>query len=112
MFGRMARFLLVIAVLLAQQTALAHQYWHAAKATVSADAKTPKGDRLCGLHDLLGTVLGVASGAAQAPAFLAVGEPRAPPSSAPGGPVSPAFPPAVREPALLSRHSRDPPFSS
>jgi hypothetical protein len=101
MFGRMARFLLVIAVLLAQQTALAHQYWHAAKATVSADAKTPKGERLCGLHDLLGTVLGVASGAAQAPAFLALGEPD-----------FTAVATAVREPALLSRHSRDPPFSS
>jgi hypothetical protein len=101
MFGRMARFLLVIAVLLAQQTALAPQYWHAAKATVSADAKTPKGDRLCGLHDLLGTVLGVASGAAQAPALLALGEPDFTAAAS-----------AVREAALLSPHSRDPPFSS
>jgi hypothetical protein len=59
MLGRLGRFLLVAAVLLAQQTALAHQYWHAAKATVSADgSKAPKGDRLCDLHDLLGTVLG------------------------------------------------------
>src|SRR5690349_297023 len=101
MSGRLGRFLLVIAVLLAQQTALAHQYWHAAKATVSADAKAPKGDRLCGLHDLFGTVLGVASGAAQAPAFLALGEPGF--TAAASG---------VREAALLSPHSRDPPFSS
>ena len=101
MFGRLGRLLLVIAVLLAQQTALAHQYWHAAKATVSADAKTPKGDRLCDLHDLLGTVLGVASGAAQAPAFLALDEP---------GFITAAA--TVREAALFSSHSRDPPSSS
>ena len=101
MFGRLGRLLLVIAVLLAQQTALAHQYWHAAKATVSADAKPPKGDRLCDLHDLLGTVLGVASGALQAPAFLARDEPDF--TAAASG---------VGEAALLSFHSRDPPFSS
>jgi hypothetical protein len=101
MFGRLGRLLLVIAVLLAQQTALAHQYWHAAKATVSADAKTPKGDRLCGLHDLLGTVLGVASGAAPAPVLLALGEADFTPTGA-----------AVREAARFAPHSRDPPLIS
>ena len=101
MFGRLGRCLLIIAVLLAQQTALAHQYWHAAKATVSADAKTPKGDGLCDLHNLLGTVLGVASGAAQTPAFLALDEPDFITAAA-----------AVREAALLARHSRDPPLGS
>jgi len=101
MFGRLGRLLLIIAVLLAQQTALAHQYWHAAKATVSADAKTPKGDRLCDLHDLLGTVLGIASGAAQGPAFLALAEPGFTAAAA-----------AVRDAALLSPHSRDPPLVS
>ena len=101
MFGRLGRCLLIIAVLLAQQTALAHQYWHAAKATVSADAKMPKGDGLCDLHDLLGTVLGVASGAAQAPIFLALAEP---------GFIAAAA--AVRETALLAAHSRDPPVTS
>jgi hypothetical protein len=102
MLGRLGRLLLVIAVLLAQQTALAHQYWHAAKATVSADAKqAPKGDRLCDLHDLLGTVLGVASAMTAAPAFLALGEPD-----------FTAWAAAVREAALLAHHSRDPPSSS
>ena len=59
------RVFLVFAVLLAQQAALAHQYWHASKAAVAADGTTPaKGDGLCDLHDLLGTVLGVATGPA------------------------------------------------
>ena len=102
MLGRLGRFLLVVAVLLAQQTALAHQYWHAAKATVSADAKkAPKGDRLCDLHDLLGTVLGVASGAAQGPALLALGEPDFTAARA-----------TVREATRLAPHSRDPPLIS
>ena len=102
MLGRLGRFLLIFAVLLAQQTALAHQYWHAAKATVSADAKnTPKGDRLCDLHDLLGTVLGVASGKAPAPAIVALGEPSFAAQAA-----------AILEAAPLAPHSRDPPLIS
>ena len=102
MLARLGRFLLILAVLLAQQTALAHQYWHASTASLSADAKkAPKGDRLCDLHDLLGTVLGVASGAAQTPAFLALSEPGFTAISA-----------AVRESLLLTPHSRDPPLIS
>ena len=58
------RLLLVCAVLLAQQTALAHDYWHAASAGAGFSQKAPKSDKLCDLHDLLGTVLGVASGLA------------------------------------------------
>jgi hypothetical protein len=54
------RILLVCAVLFAQQTALAHDFWHATAAQKAAPAK---GDKLCDLHDLLGTVLGVASSA-------------------------------------------------
>ena len=99
---RFGRALLIVAVLLAQQTALAHQYWHASKPALSADSsKTPKGDRLCNLHDLLGTVLGVASGAAQTPAFLALGEP--------GFTVAA---PAVREATVLAPRSRGPPLIS
>jgi hypothetical protein len=102
MLARLGRVLLVFAILLAQQTALAHQYWHAANATLSVDAnKAPKSDRLCGLHDLLGTVLAVAGGAAQTPAFLAL--------SAPG---FTAVAPIIREAALLAAHSRDPPLIS
>jgi len=102
MLARLGRVLLVFAILLAQQTALAHQYWHASSATLSADAKkAPKADRLCDLHDLLGTVLGVAGGAAQTPAFLALAEPD-----------FAAITAIVREPALLAPHSRDPPLIS
>jgi hypothetical protein len=102
MLRRFGRALLIVAVLLAQQTALAHQYWHAAKPALSADAKkAPKGDRLCDLHDLLGTVLGVASGAPQTPALLALSEP---------GFISAAA--ALREAAPLTPHSRDPPLLS
>jgi hypothetical protein len=58
------RIFLVCAILLAQQTALAHDYWHAASSPASQ--KAPRGDKLCDLHDLLGTVLGVASASAAA----------------------------------------------
>ena len=102
MLARLGRLVLVLAVLLAQQTALAHQYWHASNAAVSLDSKkAPKGDTLCDFHDLLGTVLGVASTAAQTPAFLALSEP--------GFSV---FAAAVHEAALLAPHSRDPPLLS
>jgi hypothetical protein len=52
-----ARILLVCAVLLAQQTALAHDLWHATA------QKAGKADKLCDLHDLLGTVLGAVNAA-------------------------------------------------
>lgn len=94
------RFFLICAVLLAQQTALAHQYWHAAKAP--AEKSQPvKGDTLCDLHDLLGTVLGVAAGTLAEPAFLALSEP---------GFTAPAV--AVREARRVAPHSRDPPTVS
>ena len=102
MLARLGRLLLVFAVLLAQQTAVAHQYWHASNATLSADAKkAPKADPLCNLHDLLGTVLGIAGSDAQAPAFLALAEPG-----------FNAFAAAVHDAALLTPHSRDPPLIS
>jgi hypothetical protein len=102
MLGRLARVLLVFAVLLAQQTALAHQYWHASKSLVSADAKKPvKSDWLCDLHDLLGTVLGAAAGSAQTPAFLALGES-----------IFSAPPTPMRDAPAPAPHSRDPPLIS
>jgi hypothetical protein len=103
MLARLGRLVLILAVLLAQQTALAHQYWHASasQAAQGQKAPQPQGDRLCGLHDLLGTVLGIAGGAAPTPAFLALSEP--------GFTAAPA---AVREAALLAPHSRDPPLIS
>jgi hypothetical protein len=90
------RLFLVCAVLLAQQTALAHDFWH-------ATAQQPAGEaqKLCDLHDLLGTVLGVVSIAIFAhdlSAFDDVGFRAVDASTACHRPLSP--------------HSRDPPLSS
>jgi len=76
MLARLGRVFLVVAVLLAQQAAIGHQVWHLSSSnSVAGDAtKAPKGDRLCSLHDLLGTVLGVASGPAPQHALLALEE--------------------------------------
>ncbi len=101
MLGRLGRLVLTLAVLLAQQTALAHQYWHATPKAAAEKSLPAKGDKLCDLHDLLGTVLGIAGGTAPAPTFLALSEP--------GFTAAPA---AVREAALLAPHSRDPPLVS
>ena len=100
MLARLARIALVLAVLLAQQTALAHQYWHAAKAPAEK-SQPAKGETLCDLHDLLGTVLGVAAGAPAQPAFLALSAPRF---------TAPAV--AMREARRVTPHSRDPPSGS
>lgn len=56
------RILLVCAVLLAQQTALAHGFWHASGAPAQG-SKSPEDKKLCDLHDLLGNVLGAVSAA-------------------------------------------------
>jgi len=100
MLAGLARALLIAAVLLAQQTAFAHQYWHASKAVAGA-SQPAKGDTLCDLHDLLGTVLGVAAGTSVEPAFLALSQP---------GFTAPAL--AVRQALRLTPHSRDPPLIS
>src|SRR6476469_3613360 len=100
MLARLARIALVLAVLLAQQTALAHQYWHAAKAPAEK-SQPAKGDTLCDLHDLLGTVLGVAAGMLAEPEFLALSEPGFTPPAA-----------AIREALRVTPHSRDPPSGS
>jgi hypothetical protein len=99
--GQIARIALVFAVLLAQQTALAHQYWHATPKAVAEQSMPTKGDKLCDLHDLLGTVLGVVAGTNVVPAFLALPEP-----------CFTAFASIVRDALLLAPHSRDPPLIS
>jgi len=101
MLARFGRFVLVLAVLLAQQTALAHQYWHSTPKAAAEKSLPAKGDKLCDLHDLLGTVLGVAAGTIPQPAFLALPEP-----GFIAGPV------AVGDATLLAPHSRDPPLIS
>ncbi len=66
-----ARCLLVCAVLIGQQTALAHELWHASGGAAAQDSKNPAGKKLCDLHDLLGSVLGAVSGAQLPVALLA-----------------------------------------
>lgn len=103
MLARLWRVLLVFAVLLAQQTALAHDFRHLPNSQGLEQGKSPasKGDKLCDLHDLLGTVLGVAAGAIPTPRLLALSETDfsaaavAAPDSAPPSPHS-------RGPPLIS----------
>lgn len=94
------RVFLVLAVLLAQQTALAHDLWHAGKGHASSPS-SQKGAKLCDLHDLLGTVLGAVSAAAPLQQLLSLSET--------GFAAAPLLAPQVR---ALARHSRDPPRSS
>ena len=75
MRARLGRVLLVFALLLAQQSALAHQIWHASPVTTHAgagvaagtegsDDSAPPQKQLCEFHAALGAVLGVLQGAA------------------------------------------------
>jgi hypothetical protein len=106
MGARLGRVLLVIALLVAQQSALAHQIWHAAASSgpalaVAAPEHPPApspADRLCDLHSALGTVLGALSSAAALPL------PPAPLEAQFVAPALPAFSVAAPAPA-----SRDPP---
>jgi hypothetical protein len=99
--SRLGRIALVLAVLLAQQTALAHQYWHSTPKAAAEKSLPAKGDALCDLHDLLGTVLGIAGGAVPVATFLSL-----------PAPSFTAEPAVVREAVLLAPHSRDPPLIS
>src|SRR5690348_14822172 len=79
MSARLGRVLLVVALLVAQQSALAHQIWHVPPPTdhalaAAAPEQQPaqsRPDRLCDFHSALGTVLGALSGAAASPLPLA-----------------------------------------
>lgn len=59
---------LAVALLAAQQNALAHAVWHAAAGSQTQDKDQ---GRLCDLHSALGAVLGVLTGKAAAPPALA-----------------------------------------
>ena len=66
----LARLLLVAALLGAEQAAVAHELWHAAR-DVAGFPQPAQGDgngqsSLCDLHDLLGSVLGAIEGSAAA----------------------------------------------
>jgi hypothetical protein len=59
---------LAVALLAAQQNALAHAVWHAAAGSQTQDKDQ---GRLCDLHSALGAVLGVLSGKATTPTVCA-----------------------------------------
>lgn len=95
------RILLVCAVLLAQQTALAHDLWHANAQAGAAQSKSPDGKKLCDLHDLLGTVLGVISAVTPQAALLSLSDI-----------AFSAAPERATQSRLLSPQSRGPPSVS
>jgi hypothetical protein len=74
---RLARFFIAAALLVAQQSALAHQIWHFAAAPAQhAAGADPQGQDaggkgLCDLHTALGAVLGALGCAGAAPDFKA-----------------------------------------
>lgn len=108
MGARLGRVLLVVALLLAQRAALAHQIGHLAAGNPHPVASEPAGDApaksqrhpLCDLHSALGTVLGALSGA------LALSLQGALPDIQFADPSTPAISVAAPAPA-----SRDPPSS-
>ena len=91
-----ARVLLVCAVLLAQQTALAHDLWHA-----TPHAQKAGKAKLCDLHELLGTVLGAVSVAVPQIDLLRLSEIGFAPAAA-----------GAAESRALAAHSRGPPALS
>ena len=96
-----ARLLLVAAVLLAQHTAIAHELWHASGAQAAQDGKGLAAKKLCHLHDLLGTVLGVVSAAKLPLALLAFSAVRFFPV-ADGAAAARPLPPQSRGPPRIS----------
>lgn len=103
MLARLGRVLLVAALLLAQHAAITHEIWHAAGAASAQGPQPPAGksNKLCDLHDLLGTVLGAASGAAPTPAFLDVADTR-----------YVGITPTPREAPSFASRSRGPPLTA
>jgi hypothetical protein len=94
---KLARLLLVAALLVAQHSALAHGIWHVADADIAPHSSHDEGS-LCDQHAALGTVLGALgnSAAAQQPAAEAAC-------------AVPAAPHASAGAALVAPSSRDPP---
>ena len=93
MLRRAARFLIAIALLVAQQAALGHQIWH-----VSKQDSQPSQNQLCEQHHALATVAGALDCALPDATFVAMRD-------APLPVVAGAAAPAPR----LPRVSRGPP---
>jgi hypothetical protein len=91
-FARCLRILLALALLGAQQLALAHQVWHIGK-----DGSQPAQERLCDQHEALATV----AGAVDAPVFLpapVLPEAFSPLHAAPSSAATPGLAPSSRGP--------------
>jgi hypothetical protein len=94
MLARLGRTFLVVALLLAQHAAIAHQLQHA--------AGVPQEDSiLCESHDLLGTVLGVAAATLPSEPLLLLVDVRIGRSTSPAAPRH-SVAPKSRGPPLIS----------
>ena len=92
MLGRAARFLVAVALLVAQQAALAHEIWHYGK----QDSQPAQG-QLCEKHEALSTVAGALDCATLDATFVATRD--APlPHAAPLGAPAPRVAPTSRGP--------------
>ena len=96
----LARLLLVVALLFAQTSGVAHELWHASSLATHSDGdgKTPKGNPLCDFHTALSAVLGAVDGSSHA------GSPEVQPAVAFAG-----FDVAVTGRSSLTPRSRGPP---
>ena len=98
--ARIARLLLIAALVAAQQSAIAHGVWHFAGAGAAQQSSQDEG-MLCDQHTALGTVLGALGSAAAAHTALA--QRVCPvPGAAHGGAPATLVSPASRDPPSLS----------
>jgi len=105
----LARYFIAAALLVAQQSALAHQIWHFAAAPAQHAAGFERGDpqdkdaggkALCDLHTALGAVLGALGSADAAPEFAAPQVDAVPAAALSQAPAAP-LPPSSRGPPTL-----------
>ena len=95
MLRRAARFLIAIALLVAQQAAIGHQIWHLGK-----QDSQPAQSQLCEQHQALATVAGALDCATLDATFVATRDAPLPFIARPGGPA-PRLAPASRGPPNL-----------
>jgi hypothetical protein len=98
MLARLGRFLFVAAFLVAQQSALAHQVWHAA---AGEPEKSSQSNPLCEQHAALGTVLGALNSSAALALFVEVAPEHFAAAHSPAASL-PSLPPASRGPPSVS----------
>lgn len=106
---RLARLFIAAALLVAQQSALAHQIWHFAAAPAQLAAGSAPGDAqdtgaggkaLCDLHTSLGAVLGALGSADTIPEFTTPQADAVPDAALSPTPAAPV-PPSSRGPPTL-----------